>query len=77
MREECIPPNFQVMEEHMRGVRCQHCGHMFSLSREQVTAALAELEAKGMSYYTVECPRCRHIVKVPKLSLERMRPRQN
>ncbi len=61
----------------MKGVRCQRCGHMFSLSREQVTAALEELQEKGMLHYNVECPKCRHQVKVPRPTLERMRPRQN
>jgi len=50
---------------------------MFSLSREQVAAALEELQEKGMSHYNVECPKCRHLIKVPRPSLERMRPRQN
>jgi len=59
----------------MRGVRCQRCGHMFSLSREQVLAALEMLSEKGESHYGVECPRCRHLVKVPRGDLERMRPR--
>lgn len=61
----------------MRGIRCQRCGHMFSLSREQVAAALEELQEKGTSHYNVECPKCRHLIKVPRISLERMRPRQN
>lgn len=59
----------------MRGVRCQRCGHMFSLSVGQVVAALEELDEKGESHYGVECPRCRHLVKVPRGDLERMRPR--
>lgn len=59
----------------MRGVRCQRCGHMFSLSVDQVVAALDQLSEKGESYYGVECPRCRHLVKVPRSNLERMRPR--
>jgi len=62
-------------EERMRGVRCQRCGHMFSLSREQVLAALERLSEKGETHYGVECPRCRHLVKVPRGDLERMRPR--
>lgn len=59
----------------MRGVRCQRCGHMFSLSVEQVVAALDQLAGTGGSHYGVECPRCRHLVKVPRGNLERMRPR--
>lgn len=59
----------------MRGVRCQRCGHMFSLSVDQVVAALDQLSEKGESHYGVECPRCRRLVKVPRSDLERMRPR--
>lgn len=59
----------------MRGVRCQRCGHMFSLSREQVKTALEQLKQKDASHYTMGCPRCRHLVKIPRPSLERMRPR--
>lgn len=60
----------------MRGVRCQRCGHMFSLSVDQVVAALNQLAEKGESHYGVECPRCRHLMKVPRSELERMRPRR-
>jgi phage FluMu protein Com len=60
----------------MRGVRCQRCSKMFSLSRDLVVTALEEVEQKGEDYYTVECPNCRHAVKVPRRDLERMRPRE-
>ena len=60
----------------MRGVRCQRCGHMFSLSRDLVAEALGEVEQKGEEYYTLECPRCRRAIKVPQSDLERMRPQQ-
>ncbi len=65
---------FQAMGVMMRGVRCQRCGHMFSLSVDQVMAALEQLTEKGESHYGLECPRCRHLVKVPWGNLERMRP---
>ncbi|HID88621.1 MAG TPA: hypothetical protein EYH27_06850 [Anaerolineales bacterium] len=58
----------------MRRVRCQRCGHMFSLSRDLVAAALEELQEKDLEHYTLECPRCRHTVKVPRADLERMAP---
>ena len=60
----------------MRDVRCQRCGHKFTLSKDMVVAALEELEQKGEDYYTLECLRCRHAIKVPRGDLERMRPRQ-
>ncbi len=60
----------------MRGVRCQRCGHMFSLSRELVVTALEEMTQKEEEHYSVECPRCRHAVKVQRRDLERMRPQE-
>ncbi|HIE39718.1 MAG TPA: hypothetical protein EYH30_07190 [Anaerolineales bacterium] len=61
----------------MRGVRCQRCSHMFTLARDLVVTALEEIETKGEEYYTLECPRCRHAIKVPRRQLERMRPRES
>lgn len=61
----------------MRSIRCQRCGHMFSLSKDLVIAALEEMEQKGEEHYTIECLRCRHTIKVPKSDLERMRPQED
>ena len=60
----------------MRNVRCQRCGYKFTLSKDLVVAALEELEQNNQEYYTLECLRCRHAIKVPRSDLERMRPRQ-
>ncbi len=60
----------------MRQVRCQRCSHMFTLSRDFIIAVLEELEEKSQEHYTIECPKCRHAIKVPRPDLERMRPRQ-
>ena len=60
----------------MRGIRCQRCGHMFSLSRDLVVAALEELAQKEEDHYTIECLRCRHAIKIPRGDLERMQPRE-
>ena len=56
-------------------VRCQRCGYMFTLSREAVTAALQEVEQTQAKHYAVECPKCRHQIKVPTKNLQRFRPR--
>jgi len=50
---------------------------MFTLARDLVVTALEEIETKGEEYYTLECPRCRHAIKVPRRQLERMRPRES
>jgi len=49
---------------------------MFSLSRELVVTALEEMTQKEEEHYSVECPRCRHAVKVQRRDLERMRPQE-
>lgn len=55
-------------------IRCQRCGHMFTLSRQTVVAALEETEKSRAEHYGVECPKCRHRVKVPVKDLKRARP---
>jgi hypothetical protein len=49
---------------------------MFTLSRDLIAAALGELEQKEQDYYTLECPKCRRAIKVPRPDLERMQPGQ-
>lgn len=56
-------------------IRCQRCGHMFTLSRETVTAAVEELEQTKAAHYGVECPKCRHRVKVPAKEIKRQQVR--
>ena len=58
-------------------VRCQRCGTMFTLGREAVTAALEELEQTHARHYGVDCPKCRHKIKIPARDIERLRPAQN
>jgi|GEM_PF-2930986 hypothetical protein len=58
----------------MREIRCQRCHHMFTVSREWVETALKEMEQKGQDHTNLECPKCRHTIKVPRADLERMRP---
>lgn len=60
----------------MRQVRCQRCSHMFTLNRDVVVAALEELAEKGQDYYTIDCPKCRRAIKVPRADMERMRPHE-
>ncbi len=51
-------------------VRCSYCNHSFNLSREFVTEALQEAEARDQKYYAVECIKCRKKIRVP---LDQMR----
>jgi ribosomal protein S27E len=56
-------------------VRCQRCGYMFTLSRETVAAALEEAGQNQARHYAVDCPKCRHQIKVPVKDMRRFRPR--
>jgi DNA-directed RNA polymerase subunit RPC12/RpoP len=57
-------------------VRCQRCGYMYTLSRDAVAAALEEVEQTQAKHYNVECPKCRHTIKVPVRAMRRFPPRQ-
>ncbi len=57
-------------------VRCQRCGFTFTLSRESVAAALAQVEPTQAKYYNVDCPKCRRQIKVPVKELRRFGPDQ-
>jgi len=55
-------------------VRCQHCGFVLTLSRDEIVAALEELERTGSQHYNVTCRKCRHQIKVPAAEFRRARP---
>jgi len=56
-------------------VRCQRCGWMFTLSRQALIAALEEAEQTRARHYTMDCPKCRHQIKVSVKDMQRFRPR--
>jgi len=58
----------------MMHIRCQRCGWSFTLSQEAVAAALEEVEAQKARHYSLECPHCRKVVKIPVRELRRHRP---
>ena len=58
-------------------VRCQRCGTMLTLSRETIAAAQEEAEQTQARHYAVNCPKCRHQIKVPIKDIERFRPRES
>lgn len=55
-------------------VRCQHCGWMFTLSREAIGLALAEALAKNERHHTINCIQCRHAIKLQVSDLRRQLP---
>lgn len=54
----------------MLHVRCQKCGWSFTLGREAIAAIVDNLEAKE-THYTIECPKCRHGIKVQSRRIKR------
>jgi ribosomal protein S27E len=56
-------------------VRCQRCGFMFTMSREAISAALEETEKAKSEHYGVECPKCRHHIKVAVKDIKHAQPR--
>ena len=59
----------------MMHVRCQRCGWMFTLGREAIALALAESQQSHEQYHTLDCPRCRHAIKVQATELRRRLPK--
>ena len=59
----------------MMQIRCQKCGWNFTLGREAIAAIVDEI--KQETHYTIECPKCRHGIKVQTRRIKRAyRPRQ-
>ncbi len=59
----------------MLQVRCQKCGWSFTLGRDSIAAIVAQQQQ--VSHYMVECPKCRHNIKIPAKRVKRVyRPPQ-
>jgi DNA-directed RNA polymerase subunit RPC12/RpoP len=58
----------------MMQVRCQRCGWMQTLGRESIALALAEAQRSHEQHHVIDCPRCRHAIKVPVADLRRRLP---
>ena len=54
--------------------RCYRCGWSFSLSREAISAAVAQAEATHAKYHVEHCPKCRQTIKLPVDQLKRAAP---
>lgn len=62
-------------EEIVMNVRCNYCGHSFSLSREFMVMAVPQALEKRQKSVVVECANCRKQVKVPVRQMQRFVPR--
>ena len=54
--------------------RCYRCGWSFSLSREEIEAAVAAAMASGEKIHAERCPHCRQVIKLPVEQLRRALP---
>ena len=48
----------------MMQVRCQKCGWSFTLGRDAINTIMEEVGESKATHYTLECPKCRHGIKV-------------
>ncbi len=55
-------------------MRCYRCGFSFGVSRENLSAALAEMTVTGNTYHMVYCPRCRTANKLDRRTVTRFAP---
>ena len=58
----------------MMQIRCQRCGWMQTLGRESIALVLAEAQQSHEQHHVIDCPRCRHAIKVPVADLRRRLP---
>jgi phage FluMu protein Com len=58
----------------MMQVRCQRCGWMMTLGRDAIAWALAEAQQHQEAYHALDCPRCRHVIKIQVTELRRRLP---
>jgi len=55
----------------MMQVRCQKCGWNFTLSRDAIENIMNEVQESKATHYTIDCPKCRHGIKVQTRMLKR------
>ena len=48
----------------MMQIRCQRCGWNFTLGRDVLEGIVAEIQDSQAKHYMIECPKCRHSIKV-------------
>jgi predicted nucleic acid-binding Zn-ribbon protein len=55
-------------------LRCTYCQTMFSISQEEMLAALEHMEENKLTYYDAHCPKCRRANRVERARMERFFP---
>ncbi len=54
----------------MINLRCSFCQNLYTVSRNEIIAALQMVEAENLHHYDSHCPRCRHANPIPRERLE-------
>ncbi|HVN16536.1 MAG TPA: hypothetical protein VMT73_12400 [Anaerolineales bacterium] len=54
----------------MINLRCSFCQNLYTVSRNEIVAALQNIEAENLHHYDSHCPRCRHANPIPRERLE-------
>jgi hypothetical protein len=55
----------------MMQIRCQKCGWNFTLSQAAISNIMEEIEESRPTHYMIDCPKCRHAIKVQTRQLRR------
>ena len=58
----------------MFSTQCSSCRQLINMKTEEVRAAIAEAESKGLTHYAMPCPKCRKPVKIQVKELKRKLP---
>jgi DNA-directed RNA polymerase subunit M/transcription elongation factor TFIIS len=55
----------------MMQIRCQKCGWSFTLGHDVLDTIMAEIQDSKATHYMLDCPKCRHSIKVQTRQLRR------
>ncbi|MCS7010620.1 MAG: hypothetical protein N2049_09715 [Anaerolineales bacterium] len=55
-------------------VTCTYCRTLFALSREEILAALQQMERRQQKYFDAHCPKCRRANRVERKRFESALP---
>lgn len=56
-------------------IRCSFCQVPYAISRVAMLDALQEMDAKKLTHYDAQCPRCRRSTPIPRQKLEMFMPK--
>ncbi len=52
-------------------IHCSRCNWTFTLSQDALATIMEEIEETQAKHYTLDCPKCRHSIKVQTRILKR------